>query len=105
MHDLAQGLLNAVDPDSIAAAAQAASGDSAPTDTQLTAAAEQLAEAAVAPFHQAELRNTLIAIQQRDEMVVDSVSRDVIRESGFSTSSSEKARGTVDSFRAYIEQH
>ena len=105
LHQLAQRLLDAVDPDQVANAARAAAEGADPTDAQLVAAAEQLIEAAVAPFHRPELRKTLIAIQARDELAVDSVSQDVVREAGFSVGATEKARAMVDSFRAYIEQH
>ena len=105
LHALAEGLLDAVDPDRIESAARQAAGDAAPTDEQRAIAAEQLAEIATAPFHLPALRRTLVAMQQRDEQTVDSVSQDVVREAGFSVSATDKARATIESFRAYLEQH
>ncbi|NNJ12580.1 DEAD/DEAH box helicase family protein [Chloroflexales bacterium ZM16-3] len=103
--EIAQGLLDAVDPDRVDAAARAAAGGADPTPEQRAAAAEELAEIAVTPFHIPQLRKILIEFQQRDEIAVDDVSKDVVREAGFSAGATEKARATVESFRAYLEQH
>jgi len=103
--DLAQGLLDAGDPDQIEAMARAEAGGVDPTPAHLATAAKELVEVAVTPFHNPQLRNMLVAFQQRNEIAVDNVSQDAVREAGFSAGATEKARATVESFRSFLEQH
>lgn len=52
-----------------------------------------------------DLRALLLEIQERNEQTLDTVSVDELTEAGFAPQDSEKARATVESFRAFIEQH
>ncbi len=103
--DLARGLLDALDPDQQLAAAQSAAGTTNPDETQVAQAAAELVEAAITPFHNHVLRNTLIAIQQRNEQTLDQVSVDRVLETGFSADATAKARTTVESFRQFLLDH
>ena len=103
--NLARGLLDARDPDRQLAAAQAAAGVDEPSDAQIARAAEQLIDQAAAPFDNHILRNTLIAIQQRNEQTIDQVSVDRVLETGFSADATAKARTTVESFRQFLLDH
>src|SRR5262249_13126951 len=102
--EMARGLLDALDPDRQLAGAQAVAGTTNPTEAQLAEVIEQLAEAAVTPFHNPILRNTLIAIQQRDEQTLDQVSVDRVLETGYSADATARARATVQSFQRFLEQ-
>jgi len=86
-------------------AAQMAAGTDTPSEAQIAQVAEQLIEAAVTPFHNPVLRNTLIAIQQRNEQTLDQVSVDRVLETGFSADATAKARTTVESFRQFLLDH
>ena len=103
--DLARSLLNALDLDQQLAAAQLIAGTDAPSAAQIAQVAAQLIDAAVAPFDNPNLRNTLIAIQQRNEQTLDQVSVDWVLESGFSADATAKARTTVESFRQFLFDH
>ncbi|HEX9369729.1 MAG TPA: DEAD/DEAH box helicase family protein, partial [Roseiflexaceae bacterium] len=103
--DLARGLLDALDLDRQFVAAQMAAGTDTPSEAQIAQVAEQLIEAAVTPFHNPVLRNTLIAIQQRNEQTLDQVSVDRVLETGFNADATAKARTTVESFRQFLLDH
>src|SRR6185295_4125662 len=87
------------------AAAQVVAGTDAPSEAQIAQVAAQRIDAAVAPFDNPNLRNTLIAIQQRNEQTLDQVSVDRVLESGFSADATAKARTTVESFRQFLLDH
>ena len=57
------------------------------------------------PFDNPQLRQTLIAIQQRHEQIIDTVSVDRVREAGYSLADTERARSTVESFQRFIAEH
>jgi type I restriction enzyme R subunit len=59
--------------------------------------------AATAPFRTSpNLRQTLLQIQQRSEIVLDTVSLDVIKEAGFDEAATDKLRQTVTDFQQFI---
>lgn len=103
LHDLAQGLFDAIDPDRQVAAAQQASEGQTSSEEQIAAAAEQLIDAATEPFSHEALRSALIRIQQHNEQTLDTVSVDQVREAGFRDDATARARSTVESFRQFID--
>ena len=100
LRDLANQLLDAVDPDQQLALAQEETGQEHPTAEQVAEAAGHLAARATAPFDDARLRTRLIAVHERSEQLIDTRSVDQVLGTGFSD---EQARATVDSFRAFLE--
>ena len=106
LRDLANTLLDAVDPDQQYGAAQAETGSDSPTEAQIQAAAEGLMKQAAMIFAaNPELRQALKDIQRRSEQVIDDVSIDEVRAAGFDEDASAEARGTVESFRQFIEDN
>ena len=106
LRDLANALLDAVDPDcrgEVASPGDAdqggnqARGNPAPTANG--------SNAATAPFDDPQLRSTVIAIHRRAEQVIDRVSIDRVTEAAYSAEATERARATVESFRQFIEEH
>jgi type I restriction enzyme, R subunit len=118
LKELANALLDAVDPDAWSAYAVGASLAPGPDDglvgagpapaldrqpnPDLAAAQTHLINAAASPFDHAPLRSTLSAIQQRSEQTIDHVSIDAVREAGFSAADTERARSVVASFKQFI---
>jgi type I restriction enzyme R subunit len=104
--DLANLLLDAVDPD---VALQLASSKTIPgeppTPEQIEAAQAELVEAATVPFDEPRLRNLLIAIHERVEQTIDVTSIDRVVEAKWSNEGAERARSTVESFEQFIEEH
>ena len=129
LRDLANALLDAVDPDIVGAGlapaldlGQSPDGQPqgiAPTTTDDVGAGlapalegdregtplQEWIERATAPFDDPQLRSTVIAIHRRAEQVIDRVSIDRVTEAAFSAEATERARATVESFRRFIEAH
>jgi type I restriction enzyme R subunit len=105
LSDLANALLDAVDPDKPADLARANAGGGDPTPEQIQEAKETLLRRAAAPFDDPQVRATLLAFHQRNEQIIDVTSRDRVRETGFSVADTYRARATVESFQAFVEEH
>jgi type I restriction enzyme R subunit len=106
LSDLSHDLLNAIDPDvQIEAAKQLPGVTGEPTEQQINAAAEQLAQAAVTPFHKAAFRRRILEIRAANEQTIDRHSIDDVLYSGFDASAVEKAQAKVKDFREWIAQH
>jgi len=122
LSQIAKGLLDAVDPDRIAAAAVGHVPPHGaepvgpvpspgvtyvePTPKALKAAAEQLAKAALAPLAtNPDLRNLLKKIQKAADQTIDVISRDTLIYAGPAQKSAQTSAQLATSFREYIEQH
>jgi type I restriction enzyme R subunit len=102
---LANGLLNAIDPDAQQAQAQEMSGAAVPTPEQVEQAAAELVNIACAPFDNPALRNTLIEIKGRNEQIIDTLSQDQVISAEFDAAAREKAQLTVTTFKQFIDEH
>jgi type I restriction enzyme R subunit len=106
LRDLANALLDAVDPD---CRGEVSSPASVGGETQggepggETPPLQEWIERAAAPFDNPQLRGTLIAIHRRAEQIIDRVSADRVLEAGYNAEATERARATVESFRQFIE--
>ncbi len=103
---IAQNLLNAIDPDAQIEAAKAqfcVTGE--PTEEQVKAAAETLAQEAVTPILKPAFRRRLLEIRQQNEQVVDRHSIDDVLYAGFDAAAVEKAQSKVQDFRQWIGEH
>ena len=112
LSDIAAALVNAVDPDRALAAAQtelvaAGDADAEPTPAQVAAARDRLVAAALEPVAtQPDLREKLLTVAKvSTEQVFDEFSPDEVLEAGFTQDGSDRARKTVDDFRAFLEEH
>ena len=99
LREIANALLDAVDPDIVGATL--AEGPRSGAE----GAVAQLIERAVEPFHNPQLRRTLIEIQQRNEQTIDTVSVDHILGAGFSPEAAQGVLDTIQSFRQFVEQN
>ena len=91
--DLANLLLDAVDPDRHLALARERTGRDDPTPEEIAAAQAELVQTAAAPFDEPRLRKLLIAVHRRAEQIIDTVSVDRVLEAKFSD---EQARYVLD---------
>jgi type I restriction enzyme R subunit len=105
--DLAGSLLDAVDPDQIAAAGAALrpASNEPPTPAQLDAARQQLIATACAPFDNPAFRDALAQAKQDAEQTIDRVTIDKVTTRGFDAAAKAQAAGLVQSFRTYLEEH
>lgn len=95
-------LLDAVDPDRQIEKARELFHTQSPTGEQLTQAGEELAKTACLPFDKPALRNTLVAIKQRSEQVIDDVNKDLVLLAGWDGKAKEKAQGIIRTFKQFI---
>ena len=77
----------------------------APTTEELKEAAAMLIQEAVKPLYDPTLRNLLIELKKRDEQTIDNVSQDKVIEAAFSADALERAKGIVQSFEKFIQDH
>jgi len=84
LKDLSRAIVQALDP-----------------DTGTPASVQQ----AVKPLMQPKLRELLADVKRKNEIVIDHVSQDQVIEAGFSAAALERARGIVQSFERFIEEH
>ena len=103
LQSLIANLVRATDPDAAIEVAQLATGQDDPPPEAIAEAEKQLREDAAAPFaFNTELRERLETIHQSYEQTIDTVSKDVVLEAGFTDDAAQEA---VQSFGEFIEAH
>ena len=105
---LAGVLLASIDTDANAARAAADNQlppGQEPTEPQIDQAERAAMSAALKPFLDPKLRNTILLVKQAAEQVIDEVNQDTLVSSGFDAAALAKARSVVTSFKAFIEEH
>jgi type I restriction enzyme, R subunit len=107
LSQIAQSLLDAIDPDYIEAKTMEDKPDTyEPTEGEVRAIRESIANVAVAPFaNNPSLRRKIIELQTVAEQTIDIISKDNLIFAGADLRTAEAARDTVRSFREYIETH
>jgi type I restriction enzyme R subunit len=108
--DLSRQLVEAVNPDRHREQAKADLGippdsDQPVSEQALQAARANILQQAVQPLHDPKLRELLVEVKKQNEITVDHVSQDEVIEAGFSADAAERARGVVQSFEQFIEDH
>lgn len=99
--DLANALLDAIDPDKQAEAIAAEHGPAA-NKAQEDAVVKQLAEDACQPFDKPAVRNLLKDIKAKMDVVIDEITTDEVISADFDLKRSEE---TVTSFKQFIEDN
>ena len=89
LRDLASGIVQALNVDD----------DTSPFE------AEAKKVEAAKPFANPALRTLILQLRQKADQVVDIVTQDTLLHAGFSEAASERAKGLVQSFEAFIAQH
>jgi type I restriction enzyme R subunit len=102
---LTNALIKSLDADSHVEQAKKDHNTKDPTSEQVHQAAAKLIQEAVKPLYDPALRNLLIELKQRDEQTIDNVSQDKVIEAGFSADALERAKGVVQSFEKFIQDH
>ena len=108
--DLSRQLVEAVNPDRHLEQAKADLGlapdsDQPVSEQALQAARAKIIQQAVKPLHDPKLRELLVEVKKKNEITIDHVSQDEVIEAGFSLEATERARGVVQSFEQFIEDH
>ena len=109
LQEIVRGLVEALDPDRQAEEARRAGqlpADAQPSDEERAAAAERLLQQAALPLAASpRLRDEIMAVHQRHDQLIDTVSIDEIREAGFSDEALAKAESLVHSFESFVQKH
>ena len=103
LQTLIANLVRAADPDAALEAARESTGLEDPPPEAIAEAEKQLRDAAALPFaSNPELRQRLESIHQSYEQTIDTGSKDVVLEAGFTD---DAARDAVQSFNEFIEEN
>ncbi|MFY4727570.1 type I restriction-modification enzyme R subunit C-terminal domain-containing protein, partial [Nitrospira sp. BLG_2] len=105
LKDLSRRLIEAVNPDRQDERARQQFGTDKPTEQQIQQAAAALLQEAAKPFQDPKLRELLIDIKKKNELIIDHVSQDQVLEAGFSADALARARTLVQSFEEFIQKH
>jgi len=99
LKDLARGIVDALDPD-----LWQPDPDN-PVRSELVEGFHGRITNATKPLYDPALRNLLIALKQKAEQIIDTVTQDTLLEADFSEAARERAKGTVESFEKFIADH
>ncbi len=105
VRELVNRLLDAVDPDRQTDKAKELFTTETPSEEQVKEATKELVQTACKPFDNPKLRNTLIAIKQRNEQTIDVVSKDKVLTAGWDKEAKEKAQAVITTFKKFIEDN
>jgi type I restriction enzyme R subunit len=110
--ELGKGLIAALNPDAIVAAALVtaqAQGITRTEDTllqqELDAARAERVASACAPFDKPELRDEIEAARRAREQIIDHINLDQVTYAGYSEQAEAQAKGLVQGFADYIAAH
>lgn len=103
---LAEGIVDALDPNRQLEAAQGATGQEAPTPEAIASATSQLIDEAVRPIAEnPALRERLVDLRRAYEQAIDEANADRVTRAEFSKDATDRARATVQSFEKYLLEH
>ena len=101
LRDLANGLLDAIDPDKQEDIAKSQHGRQ-PNEAETSAIAETLTENACRPFDDPKLRQLLKDMKQKSDIVIDDITTDKVLSAGYDLKQAEER---IKSFKEFIEKH
>jgi len=103
---LTDALVDALDPDRQYEVAQRELGTDRPQPGKVEAIAAKLVDEAIRPIaDNPEFRARLIEMRRSYDQAIDETSDDHVTRADFSSDATDRARKTVESFRAFIEEH
>jgi type I restriction enzyme R subunit len=103
---IVHGLVDALDPDRHAEIARQETGLAEPTPEAIESAAHRAIADALQPVRtNPALRQTIAAIHQSHEQVIDTVSKDEVTSSGYSQDAKDKAAALTKEFERYLVEH
>lgn len=102
---VAERLLNAFDADIIFEQAQKNTGVSEPTEEQIKVAQRELLQAAVAPFHNPDIRDYIENVRRNHDQIIDSVNLDSVIFAGFDVQQEKNVNKVISSFHTFIEEN
>jgi type I restriction enzyme R subunit len=101
LRELANGLLDAVDPDTIQKYAVESHGPE-PTPEQFNQVQEHLRDAACAPFDNPAVRQLLKDIKQKADIVIDEITTDRVLSAGYDL---KRAEEMIENFKRFLQDN
>jgi type I restriction enzyme R subunit len=106
LQEITEGLVGALDPDRWVQAASLATGALEPEADAVASAKAEAFVAAIQPLAaNPELREALVNVQRSFEQVIDEGTKDKVIHAGFSVDATARAKETVESFKAFLDEH
>ena len=108
LSDLSANLFNSIDPDQNIQRAMEIfklSDGEEPTEEQVQQAERRAMEEALKPFHDPQLRKTILSIKAKLEQVIDERTQDELIREGYDGALKFKAQTVISAFRKYIEDN
>ena len=102
---VAENLLNAFDEDVLIAKVQADTGSLEVTDEQIEQAQKELLKAAVAPFHDPDIRDYIENVRRSHDQIIDNMNIDSVVFAGFDTQQEENTDRIISTFHEFIEEN
>ena len=102
---VAENLLNAFDEDVLIAKAQADTGSMEVTEEQIEHAKKELITAAVAPFHDPDVRDYIENVRRSHDQIIDNTNIDSVLFAGFDAQQEENADRIISTFHEFIEEN
>ena len=102
---LVNQILDGIDADRQIEYAREKFGAEEPTKDQLKEAAGECVSMACQLFDSARLRQTILDVKKRNEIIIDEISLDEVLEEGIDEQAAEMSRRAVDDFREFIEKN
>ena len=102
---LVNQILDGIDADRQIEYARERFGAEEPTKDQLKEAARECVSMACQLFDSARLRQTILDVKKRNEIIIDEISLDEVLEEGIDEQAAKMSRRAVDDFREFIEKN
>jgi type I restriction enzyme R subunit len=97
-------LLDAVDPDKQIEKAKQMFKTDTPSEDQVKKAMKELTKVARLPFDRPEFRDTILRIKQRNEQIIDRLSKDEVLLADFDRHARDRSEEIVTNFKKFIEE-
>jgi len=98
-------LLNGIDTDNQVAKAKEKFHTDEPSKEQLDLISKEMVKDACKIFDEAKLRQTILDVKKRNEMIIDSLSIDKLIVAGFDEEAKEASMKTIENFKEFMEKN
>lgn len=106
LKELADTIVDALDPDKQYEAARQETGMDEPSPEARDTVASRLIDRAIRPLaDNPAFREKLVELRRSYDQVIDEASADKLLRADYSVDAADRARRTIESFRAYIDEH
>lgn len=102
VEDMTAAIVRALDPDEQIAETQRVTGEDEPAEKAIAQVALTMLNEAAKPFSDPALRELLVEIKRSHEQTIDTTSKDVLLDAGYSQAAKNHAKATIKSFEEFV---